>query len=69
MRSVIKVVITIAVILLIVGGLNWGLVGAFHYNLVETLFGAGMITRGIYIAVGVSAIILIIKKFFMKHTE
>ena len=44
-------------VLLFVGGLNWGLVGAFDYNLVDSIFGAdstlGMI---IYILVGLAAI-------------
>ena len=47
----------IAMVLLIVGGLNWGLVGLFDYNLVARLFGDGSaITRIIYIAVGLSAL-------------
>jgi len=29
----------IALILVIVGGLNWGLVGLFDFNLVDTIFG------------------------------
>ncbi|MBX9587004.1 MAG: DUF378 domain-containing protein [Gammaproteobacteria bacterium] len=64
-----SIVNTIAVVLVVVGALNWGLVGAFQYNLVEVLFGAGMITKGVYIAVGVAAVVLIVQKFFMKHTE
>jgi uncharacterized membrane protein YuzA (DUF378 family) len=31
----------ITLIFLIVGGLNWGLVGLFNFDLVATLFGAG----------------------------
>lgn len=69
MRSVMSIVNTIAVVLVVVGALNWGLVGAFQYNLVEVLFGVGMITKGVYIAVGVAAVVLIVQKFFMKHTE
>jgi uncharacterized protein len=43
--------------LLIIGGLNWLLVG-FGFNLVDYLFGAGSIlSRIIYILVGVSAIL------------
>lgn len=48
---------TIALILLIIGGLNWGLVGAIDLDLVAKLFGiATMISRVIYILVGLSAI-------------
>lgn len=43
--------------LLWVGGLNWGLVGLFNFNLVETLFGAGStLTMIVYVLVGVSAV-------------
>jgi len=47
----------IALVLVIVGGLNWGLVGAFGFNLVDALFGAGgMLARIVYILVGLSAL-------------
>ena len=44
--------------LLIVGGLNWGLVGAFHFDLVATLFGGqdALLARIVYIVVGLSAL-------------
>lgn len=49
----------IAFILLVVGGLNWGLVGAFDFDLVATIFGAmTMISKIIYILVGLSAVYL-----------
>jgi len=47
----------IALILMIVGGLNWGLVGAFNFDLVATLFGAGsMLSRAVYVLVGLAAV-------------
>jgi uncharacterized membrane protein YuzA (DUF378 family) len=47
----------LALILLIVGGLNWGLVGAFDLDIVATLFGQGsMLSRIVYILVGLAAI-------------
>lgn len=47
----------VALILVIVGGLNWGLVGLFGFDLVATLFGAmTAITKLVYILVGVSAV-------------
>lgn len=40
---------------LVVGALNWGLVGLLNMNLVETVLGAGsMLTRVVYIVVGVA---------------
>lgn len=47
----------LAQILLIIGGINWGLVGLLDLNLVSTLFGEGsLISRIIYILVGLSAL-------------
>ncbi len=47
----------IALILIVVGGLTWGLVGAFNFDLVAAIFGAGsLIARIVYILVGLSAI-------------
>ena len=52
-----KMLKTIAAVLLIVGGLNWGLVGAFNFDLVATLFGAGSgLARLVYGLVGASAV-------------
>lgn len=47
----------VADILLIIGGLNWGLVGIADWNLVEALFGAWpALVSIIYILVGLSAL-------------
>lgn len=52
-----KTLDVIAAILLVVGGLNWGLVGVFHFDLVATIFGdMSIISRIVYILVGVAAI-------------
>jgi hypothetical protein len=47
----------IAMVLLIVGGLNWGLVGLFNIDLVAALFGTQTaFTRIVYVLVGLSAL-------------
>ncbi len=52
-----RAVNVIALILIIIGGLNWGLVGFFDYNLVDTLFGAGSTgARVVYDVVGLAAV-------------
>lgn len=52
-----KTIDVIAAVLLVVGGLNWGLVGAFEFDLVAALFGAGSILSGVvYLLVGASAV-------------
>jgi uncharacterized protein len=43
-------------ILLIVGGLNWLLVGLLDQNLVMELFGTGTLAKAIYVLVGLSAL-------------
>lgn len=52
-----KIINTIALILVIVGGLNWGLIGFFNFNLVDFLFGAGSIlSKLVYILVGIASL-------------
>lgn len=47
----------LAMVLLIVGGLNWGLVGLFDFDLVATLFGEmSALSRVVYVLVGLSAL-------------
>ena len=51
-----KMLNSITLILLIVGGLNWGLVGLLNFDLVAAIFGSGSIlSRLVYIVVGASA--------------
>ena len=52
-----KILDIIATVLLIVGGLNWGLVGLFNFNLVTAIFGDGsLLSRLVFIIVGLAAI-------------
>lgn len=48
----------LALILLIIGGVNWGLVGIFEFDLVAWLFGGqtAILSRIVYILVALSAI-------------
>ncbi|MBR6046189.1 MAG: DUF378 domain-containing protein [Ruminococcus sp.] len=59
----------IALFLLIVGGLNWGLVGLFEFDLVSFLFGGqtAVLSRIVYVLVAVSAIWCI--SLFFKENE
>ena len=62
----------IAYALTIIGGLNWGLVGAFDFNLVSAIFGEQTIlSRIVYILVGLSALYLIYMatKLRVDHTN
>ncbi len=52
-----KIIDKIALLLIIIGAINWGLVGLFNFNLVDTIFGtATLISRIIYILVGISGL-------------
>lgn len=47
----------VAWVLIVVGGLNWGLVGAFDYNLVDSLFGVdSTLATVVYVLVGLAAV-------------
>jgi len=55
-----KILNKIAIILVIIGGLNWGLVGLLNYNLVEALFGSmPTLVMVVYDLVGLSALYLL----------
>ena len=61
----------IALILVIIGAINWGLVGFFQYDLVASIFGAGSqagaFARIIYALVGISGLVLI--SLFFRTNE
>lgn len=58
----------IALIFTVIGAVNWGLIGFFDFNLVTTLFGdTSMLTRIIYMIVGIAGIINIYTLF--SHIE
>lgn len=54
-----SVISRIALALVIIGGLNWGLIGFFQFDLVASLFGGqdAALARVVYALVGISAII------------
>ena len=50
----------IALVLVIIGALNWGLVGLFQFDLVAALFGGqdAPLSRLVYVLVGISGIVV-----------
>lgn len=51
----------VTLVLLIVGGLNWGLVGLFGFDLVAAIFGPmSALSRIVYVLVGASALAQIV---------
>ncbi len=57
----------VAFVLVMVGALNWGLVGAFGYDLVAMLFGAmSTLSRIVYVLVGLGALYMVFGAFTKK---
>lgn len=60
----------IALVIVIIGALNWGLIGIFNFNLVGFLFNSisPIISRVIYTLVGIAGIICI-SNLFIDYDE
>ena len=55
----------VALVLVIVGGLNWALVGLFSFDLVATIFGdMSVLSRIVYVLVGLSAVYVLASQGF-----
>jgi uncharacterized protein len=67
MENNVKMIHKIALILVVVGALNWGLIGILSFNLVAALFGdMTIVSRLVYSLVGISSVIVLIKYLFNK---
>lgn len=63
-----KTLDVLAAVLLVIGGLNWGLIGLFEFNLVEFITGPmHIIARVIYAVVGIAAIYQIFQWKAIQH--
>ncbi len=61
MNKFLNVLQGVCYILIVIGAINWGLIGFFNFNLVEAVFGIGTTaTRIVYDIVGIAAIISVI---------
>jgi len=45
--------------LIVVGAINWGLIGLFDYNLVAEIFGTGTVVDVIYAVVGLAGLMMV----------
>ena len=60
-----KTLQTICLVLVIVGAINWGLVGILNFDLVVFLFGAGsLLTRIVYSVICVAGIVYVASLFY-----
>ena len=65
---------TLSLILIIIGALNWGLIGLFQLDLVAAIFGgmSGVISRIIYTLVGLAGlwgITILMRRDSIRHGE
>jgi len=67
----VKTLKIISIILVIVGGLNWGLVGLFNFDLVAAIFGdMSSLSIIVYTLVGLAAIyVAVISKSLLKDSS
>ena len=64
-----KVIDRIALVLVIIGAINWGLIGFFGFNLVDSIFGTmSMVSRIIYAIVGLAGL-WSIRYFMYEHND
>jgi uncharacterized membrane protein YuzA (DUF378 family) len=49
--------------LVVIGALNWGLVGLFDVNLVEEIFGTGTVADVVYVIVGIAGLAMLPRLF------
>ena len=56
----------IAFVLVMIGGLNWGLYGLFKLDLVQMIAGAGLVADIIYTLVGIAAVYMIVAMIVKK---
>ena len=56
----------IAFVLVMIGGLNWGLYGLFKLDLVQMIAGVGIIADVIYTLVGIAAVYMIVAMIVKK---
>jgi Uncharacterized conserved protein len=65
-----KLIDKISLILVIIGAINWGLIGLFNFNLVDALFGqpTNLIGRIVYILIGVGGLDMLMLLFKTKKS-
>lgn len=64
-----KTLTKVTTLLMVIGALHLGLLGVLSIDLIGTIFGTGIITKTVYVLVGVSALLHIYTDFFKKVTK
>ena len=69
-NDILNTLYKVCLALLIVGGLNWGLIGILNFDLVAFIFGGGsLLSRIVYTIVGVAAVCAIPALFGSSNSE
>jgi uncharacterized protein len=59
----------IALLIVVLGALNWGMVGLFETNVISDVFGGGTLTDVIYTVVGVCGLVLVPRTLEGMHVK
>lgn len=57
----------VALLVVVLGALNWGMVGLFHTNVISDVFGGGTLTDVVYTIVGVCGLLYIPRTLESMH--
>lgn len=58
-----KFIELITLLLLVIGGINWLFLAVLNINILTLVFGGGLLSQIVYIAIGISAIYILFTKF------
>jgi uncharacterized membrane protein YuzA (DUF378 family) len=59
----------IAILIVVLGALNWGMVGLFDTNVISDVFGSGTLTDVVYTVVGVCGLVLVPRALEGMHLK
>ncbi len=59
----------IAILIVVLGALNWGMVGLFDTNVISDVFGSGTLTDVVYTVVGVCGLVLVPRTLEGMHVK
>ena len=68
-EPLVKALNVLTAVLVIVGALNWGLVGMARFNLVSAIFGESALASIVYILVGISAVYQVVHMFATQKPQ
>jgi hypothetical protein len=57
----------VALLIIVLGALNWGMVGLFDTNVISDIFGGGTLTDVVYTVVGVCGLLLVPRVLEAMH--